>query len=225
MTNFFEENRTLLLGFIILSFALVGLFYMLTVKPLKSDVLLKENNIIQLEMDIKQLESRLNNSELTIQENTSQLEKKLPLSYNIDQLLLDLQEVELVSGSQIQSISFSDYNGVVNQEQTEISNNENEGADNTEISESENTTVINETPIEGLPENVKAITYNLTVESPDFNHFLQFLKEIEKLERINRVDVLSFSKPGERELLFEEKSTQTILTNIQLTTFYYQQSE
>ena len=54
---------------------------------------------------------------------------------------------------------------------------------------------------ESLPMNVKLMTVNLKVVSPNFEQFERFLHEVEKLERITRVETLSFRQPGKGELL------------------------
>lgn len=228
---------------------LIGVVYMYTVKPLKDDVALAQLDANQLEVEMKQLEAQLNKSKTDKEENTAQLEKKMPLSRNMDQLLLDLQEAEYVSGSQIQNISFKDEqtlsesellseennktdtnNTNENKEQNEstemesaANQSENENAD-APSNQSQNQSASNESTKEDKYKNVKLITFNLSVVSPDFKHFLQFLQEIEKLERITRVDVLSFTKPGEKELL-EDETNQTITMEIQLTTFYFDSTD
>lgn len=74
-----------------------------------------------------------------------------------------------------------------------------------------------------LPENVRLITLQLDVISPNFERSQKFLKELEKLERLVRVDSLSFSKPGEMELLEADETDIPINMSVTLTTFYYRQ--
>lgn len=77
---------------------------------------------------------------------------------------------------------------------------------------------------ESLPMNVKLMTVNLKVVSPNFEQFERFLHEVEKLERITRIDTLSFRQPGEEELLNMDNEDNTITTDIQITTFYYDEN-
>ncbi|MGR6118651.1 hypothetical protein ACTHHL_19760 [Aeribacillus composti] len=246
MSDFLQERKIFFYCLIVLLFLLIGVVYMYTVKPLKDDVALAQLDANQLEVEMKQLEAQLNKSKTDKEENTAQLEKKMPLSRNMDQLLLDLQEAEYVSGSQIQNISFQDEqtlseSELLSEENNKTDTNENkeqnksaemESATNQSENEntdapsnqSENQSASNETSEKEKYKNVKLITFNLSVVSPDFKHFLQFLQEIEKLERITRVDVLSFTKPGEKELL-EDETNQTITMEIQLTTFYFDSTD
>ncbi|KZM56337.1 hypothetical protein NSQ61_15285 [Aeribacillus sp. FSL K6-1121] len=248
MSDFLQERKIFFYCLIILLFLLIGVVYMYTVKPLKDDVALAQLDANQLEVEMKQLEAQLNKSKTDKEENTAQLEKKMPLSRNMDQLLLDLQEAEYVSGSQIQNISFQDEqtlsesellseNNKTDTNDTNENKEQNESAEmesatnqseneNTDApsNQSENQSASNESTEKEKYKNVKLITFNLSVVSPDFKHFLQFLQEIEKLERITRVDVLSFTKPGEKELL-EDETNQTITMEIQLTTFYFDSTD
>lgn len=187
----------------------------------------------------------------------------MPLSRQLDELILSLQEIEMVSGSQIASINFNNYDGGLTEADGTNENNEStEGTDeataddtnnNDELTDSkddpgtnetdenqsdeqvtedknsedngldtndENEQATNET-VTNLPTNVKLITINLSVASPDFEHFQLFLQELEKLERITRVDTLTFTKPAERELLYEKDGSQAVTADVQITTFYY----
>lgn len=187
----------------------------------------------------------------------------MPLSRQLDELILSLQEIEMVSGSQIASINFNNYDGGLteadgtneNNESTDgtdeatadDTNNNNEATDGTDEATTnetdenqsdeqatedknsddngsdtndENEQATDET-VTNLPTNVKLITINLSVTSPDFEHFQLFLQELEKLERITRVDTLTFTKPAERELLYEKDGSQAVTADVQITTFYY----
>lgn len=167
----------------------------------------------------------------------------MPLSRQLDELILSLQEIEMVSGSQIASINFNNYDGGLTEADGTYNNNETtDGTDeataddtnnNDELTDSKDDPTMNETDenqsdeqatnetVTNLPTNVKLITINLSVTSPDFEHFQLFLQELEKLERITRVDTLTFTKPAERELLYEKDGSQAVTADVQITTFYY----
>lgn len=263
MSDFFQEKRKIVLFIGIILFLLLGLLYFYLIMPLKDDANAAEQNVKQLETEVKTLENRVNQNETDQPENTAKLEKKMPLSRQLDELILSLQEIEMVSGSQIASINFNNYDGGLteadgtneNNESTDgtdeatadDTNNNNEATDGTheattnETDENqsdeqatedknsddngsdtndENEQATDET-VTNLPTNVKLITINLSVASPDFEHFQLFLQELEKLERITRVDTLTFTKPAERELLYEKDGSQAVTADVQITTFYY----
>ncbi len=263
MSDFFQEKRKIVLFIVIILFLLLGLLYFYLIMPLKDDANAAEQNVKQLETEVKALENRLNQNETDQPKNTAKLEKKMPLSRQLDELILSLQEIEMVSGSQIASINFNNYDGGLTEADGTYNNNETtDGTDeataddtnnNDELTDStvdpgtnetdknqsdeqvtedknsedngsdtndENEQATNET-VTNLPTNVKLITINLSVASPDFEHFQLFLQELEKLERITRVDTLIFTKPAERELLYEKDGNQAVTADVQITTFYY----
>lgn len=244
MSDFLQEKKKIVLFTAIILFLLLGLAYFYLITPIKDDVASSKNNVSGLEAEIKSLKAQAEQE--PTEENTAKLEKKMPTSRSIDELLRHLQEIELVSNSRIDSISFNNYDGelsetdVAIEDEKENQDGENAGDESTggtedgqavDEAESGADTTTNEdtdTPPESdlandtnLPSNVKLITLNLSVVSPDFEHFQQFLQELEKLERITRVDTMNFTKPAERELLFEEDSTESITMDVQITTFYY----
>ncbi|WP_368993273.1 hypothetical protein NSQ45_12475 [Caldifermentibacillus hisashii] len=263
MSDFFQEKRKIVLFIGIILFLLLGLLYFYLIMPLKDDANAAEQNVKQLETEVKALENRLNQNETDQPENTAKLEKKMPLSRQLDELILSLQEIEMVSGSQIASINFNNYDGGLTEADGTNENNEStEGTDeataddtnnNDELTDSKDDPTMNETDenqsdeqatedkknedngsdtndeneqatnetVTNLPTNVKLITINLSVTSPDFEHFQLFLQELEKLERITRVDTLTFTKPAERELLYEKDGSQAVTADVQITTFYY----
>ncbi|MCM3478164.1 hypothetical protein [Caldibacillus thermoamylovorans] len=263
MSDFFQEKRKIILFIGIILFLLLGLLYFYLIMPLKDDANAAEQNVKQLETEVEAVENRLNQNESDQPENTAKLEKKMPLSRQLDELILSLQEIEMVSGSQIASINFNNYDGGLTEADGTNENNEStEGTDeataddtnnNDELTDSKDDPTMNETDenqsdeqatedkknedngsdtndeneqatnetVTNLPTNVKLITINLSVTSPDFEHFQLFLQELEKLERITRVDTLTFTKPAERELLYEKDGSQAVTADVQITTFYY----
>ncbi|MCM3053986.1 MULTISPECIES: hypothetical protein [Bacillaceae] len=264
MSDFFQEKRKIVLFIGIILFLLLGLLYFYLIMPLKDDANAAEQNVKQLETEVEALENRVNQNETDQPENTAKLEKKMPLSRQLDELILSLQEIEMVSGSQIASINFNNYDGGLTEADGTNENNEStEGTDeataddtnnNDELTDSTDDPTMNETDenqsdeqatednensednesdtndeseqatdetVTNLPTNVKLITINLSVASPDFEHFQLFLQELEKLERITRVDTLTFTKPAERELLYEKDGNQAVTADVQITTFYY----
>lgn len=246
MNDFIQERKSLVILLIVILFLLLGLIYFYKVKPLKDDENFAKSSIQQLESEIQILQAQLDSNQpdpTDRDENQYLLERKMPLDRSIDDLILSLQEIEMVSESRIENISFNNYDGGLSEADQVIEREEEEEAaeedvdetEGDEAAETENLDIENfeettEPPVsdvaDHLPTNVKLITVNLSVISPNFEKFELFLKEIEKLERITRVDTLSFSKPGEEELLStgEEADEAMITTNVQITTFYYDEN-
>lgn len=103
--------------------------------------------------------------------------------------------------------------------QDEQATEDNENSEDNESDTNDESEQATDETVTNLPTNVKLITINLSVASPDFEHFQLFLQELEKLERITRVDTLTFTKPAERELLYEKDGNQAVTADVQITTF------
>lgn len=237
MNKFLEEKKTFIYFLIVLLFLLLVLFYVYSVLPIKKDEATAKEDVKNLENEIKILEAKLENLSEGGKENSEKLERRVPNKRLVDQLLLSIQEAEYMSESYVKSITFTNYDGIVSEneeikentaqnsengtetdEQNNNSQTESDGKTNQKPSSEENAPEIINDP--NKPENLKTITFTLEIISPDFDHFLKFLQELEKLERINKVDSLTFRKRGEKEILFED-APELIAAQIQLTTFYH----
>lgn len=238
MNNFIEEKKTLAILLAVIFFLLLGVLYMYWVKPLKEEVAQVEQNVELLETEIQLLEAELQKTDEAADPDGQyyQWTKKLPLDRHVDELILSLQEIEILSESRIENISFNNYDGqlsesdqIHHEEDAEQMDHEEEELNETESTDDEATEeseeALAEPPvsevIHQLPENVRLLTLQLDVVSPNFEQSQKFLKEIETLERIIRVDALSFNKPGEREILESDEEEIPISMNVTMTTFYY----
>lgn len=241
MNNLLEDRKNLVLLGIIL-FLLLALLYFYWVKPVKDEVAASKQEVERLEQTIDQLTAEITAEEkkTEVDGDSYQLIKKLPLSRQVDEFLLSLLEIEIVSQSQIESIAFNNYEGELSDsDRIDGGESESEEAEQEETADeevhldkaSEDDTADLEEPgdppvsdvADRLPENVRLITLQLDVISPNFERSQKFLKELEKLERLVRVDSLSFSKPGEMELLEADEADIPINMSVTLTTFYYRQ--
>lgn len=150
------------------------------------------------------------------------MRKKVPETSAIEQVILDITEIEEVTGTRIESVNFNYDVDVAQSEVTEsnvIENVEDElNGEKTEIEENVPVpTIVKET----LPPNLKLVTFSIEVAALDFNELDGFLKEIEKLERVMKTDTISFTLPGEQDRL-EEDTDLTVKATVQITTFYYE---
>ena len=241
MNNLLEDKKNLVLLGIIL-FLLLALLYFYWVKPLKDEVTASLQEVERLEQTIEQLTAEITAEEkkTEVDGDSYQLIKKLPLSRQVDEFLLSLLEIEIVSQSQIESIAFNNYEGELSdsdridggESESEVAEQEETADEEVHLDKaSEDDTADLEEPgnppvsdvADRLPENVRLITLQLDVISPNFERSQKFLKELEKLERLVRVDSLSFTNPGEMELLEADEADIPINMSVTLTTFYYRQ--
>jgi type IV pilus assembly protein PilO len=184
------------------------------INPLKSDLKIKSKTLETEQNLLNAIKNTENENSKDRKVNTKELQKKLPVNPLQDQFILDLEQVETVSNSQIKSMDFS------NQEQQETQSDQiNNGVGNTVQQNSETT---NETEKQNLnnqlPSGVKKLTVKLTVESPGYEEFEQFIDSLEKLKRIIVVEAIEYSDGTEQISL--EKMDKPFSYDLTVSTFY-----
>lgn len=235
INEFIQERKSLVILIVVILFLLLGLVYLNLVKPLKDEAKIAETNIEVLETDIQLLQAQVEgeaSGQADRPDNQFFLERKMPLDRSIDELILSLQEIEMISEVRLENISFNNYDSGLTEADQVIEREEDTGeveGEEPADAETEGIDEITEPPVsdvaDSLPANVKLITVDLSVIAPNFHQFEVFLQEIEKLERVTRVDTLSFSKPGEQDLLNPEgEADTTVSIDVQITTFYYDEN-
>lgn len=231
MNNFFEGNRRISVILLSLFFLLLLVVYFLFFRPLTEEREEAEWQAAQLAEEVENLQKQADEADEAVAKTDiddiekKRLAKKIPIEPGLQEFLLSLQEIELVSESKIIDYSFT-YDG--NLPERQISEEvEEEGEDDENLSiELEEFSVEVEMGTEeealarALPKEVRLITVRLELYSPDYKQLQAFLQEIEKQERIMIISHLEFQKPGEFDLL--ELDDESILTEIDVTTFYYE---
>lgn len=227
MNNLFKENARIFSLLLVLLFVLLIVVYFVFVNPQSKQLKAAKQNVSNLESEIAALEASRNQSKDSLDSDTLLLEKKVPITPELEDLLLTFQEIELVSGSRIENIEFS-YDGELpenhsgsGESQENQSNDANENVNNANDATENNESEPINTSNGNKPEFLRVITAKMDVLSPDYDSFQEFLQELEKRERVMRVDKLTFEKPAEKEQL--EGSGETITFTIEATTFYYKQ--
>ncbi len=210
-------------------------------------VLPKQDEADMIDSSVDSLHSEisiLNEQIASIQEEQSSensnefaLRKKVPASREIDELLLNIEEIEYVSGSRIESISFNNYDSLVSAsgltDPNAVTATEENAEGQTEASEEQATDTTSETEeqvtatpvstiaVESLPANLKLVTFEVGVESSNYEKLQQFIKEIEEIERVMHIDTIEYALPGE-ENTYAENASDIVSATIQVTTFYYE---
>lgn len=225
MNELVSNKQTGYLLLVALVAVLLGALYFFLINPLKEEKESKEVIISNVRNEIDLLSTQLSTS-VVEEENTFLLEKKVPLTRELDRLVQSIEKVELISEARIESIDFNNYDEIVADSslattETEVPSNEpviteeelldGELAPDTPVSPVANTT---------LPPQLKLITFKITVWAKDYDHLSTFIKEIESLERIYRIDEIEFSLAGEEEL-YDRDTQEAVSATIQVTTFYY----
>ena len=233
-----NNKRTLIASVcVILILALLAGEYFLFLKPLKSEIKTFKTQLETEEKLYDVMGQRLADSTNEVVEQTSTLQKKLPVLPFLEQFLLDLEKAEVISNSLITNMTFSDADlnlEEIDQEELtsedllngqeninyEINGKEvfSEDEANTGETQTENQ---QETP--AIPEGMKRITVNLSVKSDNYFDMLTFLKVVENLERITKIDSLSFS--GGEEVKSVDAKVEGLTYSLVLSTFYYPKLE
>ena len=216
--------------------------YYYVLLPKQSEAGMIESSVNSLRSEISTLNEQIasvQESQSNADSNEFALRKKLPNNREIDELLLNIEEIEYVSGSRIQSISFNNYDSLVStssltdpnavteteenaEGQTEASEEQATDTDTTsEPEEPVTATPVSTITVESLPVNLKLVTFEVGVESPNYGKLQQFVKEIEEIERVMHIDTIEYALPGE-ENTYAENASDIVSATIQVTTFYYE---
>lgn len=222
MNNLFQENKRPFTILLVLLLLLTIVLYFLFLRPLIANVKNQQVTNTSLASEIEVLDARiqaLNEQEI----DTTELELKVPLTRDLQALVLSLENIEEVSGTKVGSIRLNYNDGLPN-----IDIDDDESSDTNVVESEENAEDIEEIPnvipIEDKPERLKMISLRLDVYAPDFEHVKQFIREIEKLERLTIISRVEFSRPVQiidDEQLADDEQPELMEFMIDLITFYY----
>lgn len=227
-----KNSSTLIL--IALVAALLFALYYYVILPKKEEVAALESSIVATQSEIASIKEQIaemNENKSLDHATLVSMRKKVPATRSLNDLVLNIDETQYVSGTKILAIEFNNYDSLVSE--TELENpyapSEEESGDSAEVTEEQSSTEgegIEETPVstisqDSLPPELKLVTFEIEVASPDFEHLVDFIKEIEKIERIMHIDIIEFALPGE-ELELSEVEEESIEATVQVTTFYYE---
>jgi len=225
MNNIFEENRNAFLMLSGLLFVLLIVLYFAFISPLLSDLKDERANHIDLQNEIAVLEKQIQQID-EIQEELTQeqleLQKKVPLTRKLEEIVLILQDIELQSSSLIELIDFyydsslptPDFSHEFDADEVIEGANDAEGEEN---SDKESQTI----ELKEKPESLQVITISMEITSPSYDDFLQLIKEIEQQERIMSVSKLQFEKTS--DFTVNDEQDELITHKVELMTFYYKE--
>jgi len=226
MNNMFEENRSTFLMLVGLMFVLLMVLYFAFISPLLSDLKEKKSSQVDLQNDIAVLEKKLqqlDESEEEFEQEQLELQKKIPLTRELEEIVLILQEIELHSSSVIEEINFyydgslptSDFIHELDTEEMVEDEDGSEGEKGKNNDEKSPTIDLVE-----KPERLQLITLNMEITSPTYDDFLQLVTEIEQQERIMGVSKVQFETQSES---VDVETDGSIEAEVELITFFYQE--
>ena len=229
MTRLVNSKKSGILLLVLLIASLLFALYYYVILPKKDEVQAKEASIQSLQTEIKNLEQSLasfdEQLEVPMQE-TLEMQKKVPSVRAVEQILRDMVEIEEVTGTRMESLTFNNYDEPVTDANVGQTNTvaEAEAKVNEENQENTETPPISTIAQENIPPELKLVTFTFDIGALTFDSMVTFLKEVEKLERVMKIDTIKMSLPGEKEKLDKEADT-IIKATVQITTFYYEGQE
>ena len=237
------KTSQLLIVIVLAATLLFGFYYYLVI-PKKDERASAESKVSSLNQDIAAVKtsiSLLEGASTTQTVDIFALRKKVPQTRAVDQLLLNIEQMEFVVGARVESISFNNYDSLVSssplQDPNQVATEDAQTTDGTTTTTNASTDAAAQTataeasadaatPVstispDQLPAELKMLTLNITVDTPDYESLLRFIREVESLERVVRVDTISYSLPTEQDRLSADFS-ELVNATIQVTTFYYE---
>ncbi|MBM7706668.1 hypothetical protein JOD03_001571 [Chryseomicrobium aureum] len=244
MMDSIRENKraAFLLGGALIALILAGVYY-LYILPLQgeNDAKRNANALIQAEIAVLQQQTAEEEGELPLQDDPYELMKKVPNQLEIDKIIRTIEEIELITATNVGSVSFNGYDsegvtGFVEEEEEEVVNEEPEeqaetpetddetpepGDSSTEAREeaAEGETPVSTISVADLPLELRMITMTIDVTAETEEQLVAIMKEIENLERVYRIDALDTGLPGEEQIATEAE--EQISASLTITTFYY----
>jgi type IV pilus assembly protein PilO len=208
MTVRFSKRQAVMLLLLFVAFAAIfaGLYFYL-LYPRYQEIEQLTNTVINEKKILAAIKAEAAKQQEGLPESAVVLQKKIPTKPLAEQLLLDLEKAEVVSNSLISSISFSE------------GENAAAGGEETGKTETNAAPAKKQSPTAALPDGLKKVTVQLTVQSPTYYQLERFLQTLEDLERIVSVEKLSFA--GNPELTSVDTEVNPLTYSLTVSAFYY----
>ena len=241
-----KNSAILLVGALVAGLLFAVYYYV--VSPKVDEVEAKESSITALNTEISTITEQM----ALIEEerdlattNLLGLRKKVPQTRGIENILRYIEEIEAVTGTRVESISFNNYDslvsgaGLIDPNAPVVEEGAEGAADGTTDGQTpeqaakapaEGGTLASEEQVEvpvstilpeALPAELKLVTLSIDVISPKFAQLQEFIREFEKIDRVMKVDTFDFALPKEQELVLKNPNLE-VSSTIQITTFYYE---
>lgn len=222
-----KKELLILLAAVVVVIAFVLGVYYLYLNPKKQEVANKQEQLKTEEQLLAAIQTKVSGNTEPLEGTVAELQKKVPVKQQLEQIILDLNQAEVMANSFITNMSFSE--GDVAARTLEDANPENaqEATDETSEAATQDTQATTETETaEGedqyqplpLPEGIKKLNVNLSVTSPSYNDLMAFLGALEGLNRRVMIESVAFS--GTTELTNVEEENQEFAYSITLSAFY-----
>lgn len=210
MTLRFSKKEKLIAfaGVALLLIVLCGLYF-LYLQPLKAELEHKQNELKQETQLLTVIENQMQSMKTDVFESTDTLQQQIPVKPLVEQLLLDIEKAEIVSGSFVSDMEFSD--GEVTEEANEdLENVDTNSAGTEQEGEAKNSIA--------LPAGMKKTTATLTVQSPSYFDMEKFISTLESQSRIIVIEEIDIT--GQDEIVSTDQDLQFISFEITISAFF-----
>ncbi|PLR75505.1 pilus assembly protein PilO [Bacillus sp. V3-13] len=187
--------------------------------PLNEQLQRKESDLNLAEGELKIIQKRLEQMDEEPPLSTMELQRRMPVTRMLDQLLLDIERAEIISDTYVKEIRL---NGPGSEEEIEPAKTDhNNLADGDEIGEANiETGKSSENPGDGvLPNGVKKTTVVIAGEADTYFEMESFIEVIEGLQRIVKVEQLQFTAP--EEIYSVEQTPELLEFELTIAAYYY----
>lgn len=235
-----NKNSTILILTALIAAILFALYYYI-VTPKLEEVKAKESSNITLQQEVSTIQEQIALIEKNGKSNRTSnltLRKKVPQTRAIDEVIRNIEEMEVVTGTRVEAMDFNNYDSLVmestitdpnstnSEEQADTQQSATEADEQAVAKNDETPEVKDKIPTatlnkDSLPKELKLVTFDIEVVALDNKAMVEFIKEIENIDRVMKIDAIDFTLTGE-EAKFQEDADTTLKATIQVTTFYYE---
>ena len=211
-----QELLVLIASIVIVAAVIFGGKY-LFLNPKKAEINSKKQQLQTEEQLLATIEAKLAGTSAPSPNSVAELQKKVPVKKQLEQLILDLNQAEVISNTLISNMSFSEGDvaarAAAPEETTQEETTEQEGTGEQK----------QEFPVLPVPEGIKKLNVNLAVTSPSYTDLMKFLDALEGLNRRVMIESVAFS--GGTELTSVDEESQEFSYSVTLSAFYMPELE
>ncbi len=219
-----SKGKWLIIGTIFLLILLFVGIYFFVLYPKIGLIEQKETELKMQQQLLATLESKSVETNEHSFESTTTLQQLVPVKPLTEQLLLNIEKAETVSGSFVVSMSFADEEVTVEggaaaegdqQVPEDIKAEQNKMDENSAEKGNEDEQI----PVENsLPTGVKKVTVTMDIESPTYFELETFIRTLETSSRITVVEAIDFT--ANEEIIETEQVDKPLSYQVTLAAFY-----
>ncbi|MDR7001482.1 pilus assembly protein PilO [Neobacillus niacini] len=207
----------LVLSFFMLVLLSLGAYY-LYVLPVNTDLIQKKSELKMSNQQITIVQNKLAQTSNQTVFSTMELQRKVPVKRLLDQVLLDIQKAEIVSGTNIVETKLDGTEKdeeLINETTGKLNQNQNQNQTTNNSNQQQTASQQNDS----LPNGIKKTSIVLSGEANNYFEMEKFLKELETLDRIIKIDQFKFT--GKEEIYSVDQSDKPIEFEVTFSVYYY----